>query len=324
MPQPTLDTRPEEEALAILLILAALGVGGFYTVAKTVGNLFIGAKLKKKPHRPQANKDSASFNPSDLPKVEDQNNDPGLRLAGCPSLQISSSQDDFDRTYEEGLNAISAWEEATIGHIHSAKARTFDALSSLDEETQLLASDTVADCEKSLMRSVRREKKRRLEHLASQGDRDREREEGLEAIRVWEKYTVDRIQRQKARKYDHISLLDAQGDDKAKVLSKIREWEGSTIGSFQKEKTRRLERLPPLPDKANERMNAFFESLLWGEKPIMSNFERETKRYFLSAETRKKRHISSSVATKKAHGVEKDGEDVEEDVRVVLWKTGKR
>lgn len=86
MSQPPINNRPDEEALAALLIIAALSFGTLFAVAKTVTNRFAGPT----PEKDESNRTSQPIE---------------------PDLQPRSSQ--RHRNREHGLATSRAWADAT-------------------------------------------------------------------------------------------------------------------------------------------------------------------------------------------------------------------
>lgn len=183
------NTRSDEEALVALLIIAGLGLGSLFAIAKTIGNRLVGSTpdedergsgidqgaedLKEQPRigNDRIGKDCSIRNrPSSL---EDNNKHRGFQAIQPESQppQLPSSQ--RNHVHEEGLNAIHDWETATTSRIQ-------------------------------------REKSRRLEHILLLDQRDISRKHGHEAILAWEQATMSRFRQEKARRLERLSSLDQQ------------------------------------------------------------------------------------------------------------------
>ncbi|CAD6582597.1 MAG: hypothetical protein ASARMPREDX12_000982 [Alectoria sarmentosa] len=214
MSQNPTNTRPDEEALVVLLIIAALGFGSMFAVAKTVGKRFIGPALeengrgsgndcepKESKKRPRIGTDRDGTNTfhNTRSKMEDHsltsrtytpqepnthnNNRTSQSLQASPLLSIQRTHD-----REQGLSAIRAWEEATSSRI-------------------------------------RREKTRKLERFLSLDQRDINRTQGLEAVRAWEQSTMSRFRQEMARRLERLDSLDQEKINREESREVVGAWE---------------------------------------------------------------------------------------------------
>lgn len=235
MSQNPTNTRSDEEALVALLIIAALGFGSIFAVAKTVGKRFVGPVSKenqgrgendleseesKKRPRIGNDRDGTDTFQNSHSKMKDhslasrtytpQEPNPHNNNRTSQSLQASpllSTQRTHDR--EQGLSAIRAWEEATTSRI-------------------------------------RREKTRKLEHLPSLDQRDLSRMQGLEAVRAWEQSTVGRFHQERARRLERLdSLVQKEGRGVVRVWERAAMREDSSrngvkaVGDWEREQMNR-------------------------------------------------------------------------------------
>ena len=188
MSQTPINTGPTEEAFAALLIIATLGFGSLYIVAKTAGNRFGGSPLQnereinadevyEKPdtstdqeqHCFRCGGDSTHIVQNDRSQMEvNQENEK------IPSIQtkVQAPQPPRDHNRHEGLNAIRAWEIATTDRIQRQKAKKLLQLPSLCQRREI------------------------------------NRKQGLQAILAWEQSTMSRFQHERKRRLERLSALD--------------------------------------------------------------------------------------------------------------------
>ena len=189
MSQTPINTRPTEEAFAALLIIATLGFGGLYVVAKTAGDRFVGSPLTKdkgetnvdeveekldtstdrEHHCFRCDGDSTHIVQNDRPQMEVSNDNekktPIQTKAQAPQLPRNHNR-------HEGLDAIRAWEVATTDRIQRQKAKKLLQLPSLCQRREI------------------------------------NRKQGLQAILVWEQSTMSRFQHERKRRLERLSALD--------------------------------------------------------------------------------------------------------------------
>lgn len=222
MSQNPTTIRPLEEAFAALVLVAGLGVGGLFAVAKTVlGNRFVGS-----PHREDEGGgdgdevDKGSGEPKERNRVgvhRDGTNslqDGNSRMennhtwrsqpnqAEVQWLQLPSTQHDRnrDRDHKEGLAAIRAWEEATISHTQREKAWTLERLLPAPDQREIRRAqghEAALAWEQATMSRFQREKMRRLQRLSSHDQREINRKQGSEAVRAWEQAASRDVERKK-------------------------------------------------------------------------------------------------------------------------------
>ena len=198
----------------VLLIIAALGFGSMFAVAKTVGKRFAGPALEGNKrgsgndYEPEESemqprlgndRDGTDTSQNTFSKMKDHslasriytpqepnpynNNRTSQPLQASPLL---STQRTHDR--EQGLSAIRAWEEATTSRI-------------------------------------RREKTRKLKRFMLLDQRDINRMQGLEAVRAWEQSTVGRFQQERARRLERLDLLDQEEINQEKGRDVVGGWD---------------------------------------------------------------------------------------------------
>ena len=189
MSQTPVNTRPTEEAFATLLIIATLGFGGLYVVAKTAGNRFVGSPLQKDRRETDADDvdekpdtstdsehhcfrfdgDSTHIVQKDRSHMEINNENNKI-----PPIQtkVPAPQPSRDHNQHEGLDAIRAWEVATTDRIQRQKAKKIHQLPSLCQRREI------------------------------------NRKQGLQAILAWEQSTMSRFQHKRKRRLERLSALD--------------------------------------------------------------------------------------------------------------------
>lgn len=186
MSQPSIPTRPEDEAFVVSLIIVAIGVGSLFTVGKTVGNYFLGSTTKEKQHRGKAGLAPEAKKEQYGPRTN--KGDETQKLG----RQLPAVYHDRDRAYEAGLKAIRAWEDSSINRIQREKTRRLERLPPLDQphsSTQKQDLHAILAWEQSTMRRFENQKTRRLDRLLSPDDEDdlaSEKEQGRQAVRDWE------------------------------------------------------------------------------------------------------------------------------------------
>ena len=313
--------RPDEEAFTVLLIVAAFGFAGLFIVVKLIGNALSRLTAEKEQLEGEVGWDNELTKKTlrlitNFLEIETDTEAAGTQFiqATAPELQVLPTQHDPDYNYEEGLEEILAWEEATIDSLQRAKARALEELSAIDEISELRGSFLVSACEKNLKRGLQREKERRLDSLSSQRETGRDREHGLDSIRAWQEFTINGIQHEKTRILTHLSSLAQQDEGQANAFIDVQNWESSAIRAFQKEKARRLELLPPLPNSKEREFKIFFQDIQWGEQSMLDRFQRETERVFLNAVCFKEHLVPSLVAAWPAD---------EEESRKFVWENGR-
>ena len=188
MSQPSIPTHPNGEAFVVLLIIGAISVGSLFTVAKTVGNHFLGSKTNEKQHGGKAGLASAAKKEPLGPRA---NKGDVIQNLG---LQLPVAHFDRDRYRDAGLKAIRAWEDSTINSIQREKTRRLDRLPPLDQphsSTQKQQIYEVLAWEQATMRRFENQMIRRLDRLLSpdvddQNDIASQDEQGRQAVRDWE------------------------------------------------------------------------------------------------------------------------------------------
>ena len=174
--------RPNEEALAVLLIIAALGVASLFPVVRKATNRFIGSTLKdnerrdrkKKTHRkPEVLHEQSLIEPprATLPYGNSHTVTYGKSNGRSQHVQsnaqappIASAQRNINR--EKGLNAIRAWEGAT-------KSRT--------------GHEVLRNSEACLMISQRKRWEATQAHKQITIMRDIAWSDGVQAVKAWER-----------------------------------------------------------------------------------------------------------------------------------------
>lgn len=144
------DIRPDEEALAALLIIAALSFGSLFAVAKTAAKRFVGSTLKEDECGSQVeqghertegqrrvgdDRDDTTADQDHQSRIEDnsfasrtynpQETKPDHKSGRLPPIQaktqLLSAQRARDR--EQGFAAIRAWELSTMSHEKEIRER---------------------------------------------------------------------------------------------------------------------------------------------------------------------------------------------------------
>ena len=146
MSQDSINLRPNEEALVALLIIAALGFRSLFSLAKAVGNRFVGSKLKEAERgndidevdlepEPAEEQNRIENDRDDTPSI--QNDDPRVQDTkgeGSQSIQAEaqplSTKHHLDR--EVALNAIHARDEDTTSRTLRGEVQRLGSLPSLD------------------------------------------------------------------------------------------------------------------------------------------------------------------------------------------------
>ncbi|KAL9134425.1 MAG: hypothetical protein Q9175_004395 [Cornicularia normoerica] len=148
-PTPT-NSRPDEEALAALLIIVALGFGSLFAVAKSAANRFVGSALKEAEHgsdhdevdcEPQVTKEQHRIGVDRDGTISIQSGHSMMEGNNDGRLQKTRAKDEVpqlpftqrDLHWEEGLNAIRAWEEATTSRTQRERARRLERYSSISQ-----------------------------------------------------------------------------------------------------------------------------------------------------------------------------------------------
>ncbi len=186
MSQTSIPTRPDGEAFVVLLIIGAISVGSLFTVAKTVGNHFLGSTTNEKQHGGKAGLAPAAKKKQYGPRT---NKGDGIQNLG---LQLPAAHFDRDRYRDAGLKAIRTWEDSTINSIQREKTRRLDRLPPLDQphsSTQKQQLYEVLAWEQATMRRFENQMIRRLDRLLSPDDEDdiaSQDEQGRQAVRDWE------------------------------------------------------------------------------------------------------------------------------------------
>lgn len=196
MSQDSNNLRPQEEALAAMLIIAGLGVGSLFIVAKTVGKRFV--RYGSTPGEDEA----GSVNDEDgrPPKPFEENN---------------GTEDGRDGTTSIQGDSLSAEE------------------SSVEDNKNSKSEPTGPETQKPQL-------------LPTQRDRDRDREEALTAMRLWEEATRTRIKRQLTRRLQRLPSPEQPDFNPDEMYGGIQAWHEATFSRFQQEKARRLRRLSSL------------------------------------------------------------------------------
>lgn len=121
-----IETRPNEEALAALLIVTALSIGSLFSVAKTVGNRLVGSRLKKdvcgteidqEPAGTEeeergigVNRDAINVDQNDCSRMEEKNTIKSERRqyihTEAQKLQLLTSHCHRDRDHQKGINTM--------------------------------------------------------------------------------------------------------------------------------------------------------------------------------------------------------------------------
>lgn len=146
MSQDSIDIRPNGEALAALLIIAALGFKSLFSVAKAVGNRFIGSKFKE-------DECGSDIDEVDLePEPAEEQSCIEVDRDGTPSIQnddlrVQDKKDEDSRSIqaeaqplytqhhlnrEVAFNAIHARDEDTTSRTLREEAQRLESLPSLD------------------------------------------------------------------------------------------------------------------------------------------------------------------------------------------------
>ena len=221
MSQNSTTIRPLEEALTALVLVAGLGVGGVFALAKTAGNRFAGSPDQEDEGGSDGDEvDRGSEAPKERNRIgihRDGTNslqDDHLRAGKnhiwrlqpkkaevqWPQLPSTPHDRDRDRDHEEGLAVIRAWEEAAISHTQREKAPTLERLLPAPDQREIRRAqgyEAVLAWEQATMSRFQREKMRRLQRLSSHDQREINRKQGSEAVRAWEQAASRDVERKK-------------------------------------------------------------------------------------------------------------------------------
>ncbi len=131
MSQDSIDIRPNEEALAALLIIAALGFRSLFSVAKAVRNRFVGSKFKKDER-------GSDIDEVDLkPEPAEEQSRIEVDRDGTPSIQNDGSRVQ-DKT-DEGSRSIQAEAQPLSTQHHLNREVAFNAIHARDEGWRYMA-----------------------------------------------------------------------------------------------------------------------------------------------------------------------------------------
>lgn len=202
-PNPT-NSRPDEEALAALLIIVALGFGSLFAVAKSAANRFVGSALEedergsdhdevdcepqvmKEQHRIGIDRDGTIPIQSGHLMMESNNDGRVQKTRAKDEVpQLPFTQRDLH--WEEGLNAIRAWEKATTSRTLRERARRQERCSSISQN--------------KFREAVR----------AMTNQREISWNEGVEAVNAWERAMTNRSRRDEVGAQERLPFAEEDG-----------------------------------------------------------------------------------------------------------------
>ncbi|CAF9935802.1 hypothetical protein IMSHALPRED_010356 [Imshaugia aleurites] len=192
MSQPPINTRPTEEALAVLLIIATLSFSSLFAVAKTAGKRLAGSALREEERVSDADDDD--WKPEAMKNQEHDHHRDGIDRHSAIFIQSDHSQiqhnnkngknnPNSNSNHQQTLNAIHAWESATKTRIRRQRAQKLAHLAPLRDVSRQQGIQATLDWEMDTMGRFREEERRRLEGVAA---RTVGEQMGREAVRVWE------------------------------------------------------------------------------------------------------------------------------------------
>lgn len=243
--------RPDEEALAVLIMLAAIGLGSSFALAKAIKNRFLGPLPKKAEYGNNVGKVKL--------KAEEMKEQVSSELDATRLIENTRSRTDTSSNTTIGIPAVleSLRDEESIGRF----LRDLDTIGKFSFASN---SESIKEVFQRIQAEVQR-----LQLLSTQ--RKHDRKQAIEAIRAWEQATISRIQREKARRLGRATSLGQHEMSRKYDQEAVEAWEQSTVGKFRKERVRRLERLPSLDDfrflrdKIIEALRVWEESKIRGE-----------------------------------------------------------
>ena len=206
MSQKPIFCRPNEEALIVLFIIAALGFASLFLVVRKATNRFIGSTLKEdecvdgknEAHRKAEvlhERNHIEFLEIALPTgnrhtVKDGNGDGQSQHVhfDAQAPPIASAQRDLNR--EKGLNAIRAWQEAMKSRTEHEVLRNSEACSTISQRNRSEAN-----------------------HARKQATIKREMAwtNGVQAVKAWERAMTKRSPREQIDRSEVIPLAKADG-----------------------------------------------------------------------------------------------------------------
>lgn len=205
MSQNPINSRPNEQALAVLIMIVVLGFRSLFRVRKAT-NLFIRPTLKG--DEPVGEKDEAHREPEVLHEqsrieslefalptgsgltVMDGNSDGQSQhiQSYAQAPQTASAQRDLNR--EKGLNAIRAWEESLINRTERKWLRNPEACSTISHRNRREA--THARTEAAITREIARTN-------------------GVQAVKAWERAMTNGSRRDYVDRSEVIPLAEESG-----------------------------------------------------------------------------------------------------------------
>lgn len=207
-------TRPNQEALAALLIITVLAIGSLFVVAKTAGNRLMRSTIKRdqgaakfmpapKMKQGQRSRNLIEMEPSAVPWTIDEGlpNRTSNHSSKHSQPSHASQQTKHNRNFDTELSAIHDWEETTRDRIQRRKNRLLEKFSSSFNDDP---------------------------HSAT-----RKRE--MYSIKVWEESTLDCMQQEKTRRLRRISSSEWQNVGSAGIGKGVDKTFGACLEAAKRE-----------------------------------------------------------------------------------------
>ena len=206
MSQKPIFCRPNEEALAVLLIIGALGFASLFSVVRKATNRSIGSTFKddervrekneaqRKPEvlheRSCIETPQAALTTGNSHTMVDGNSDGQSQhvQTNAQTLPIASAQRDLNR--EKGLNTIRAWEEAMKSRSGHEGLRNSEARSTISQRKRSEA--TQARKQATTMREIAWS-------------------DGVQAVRAWERAITNGSRREQVDRSDAVPVAEEGG-----------------------------------------------------------------------------------------------------------------
>ena len=197
---------PNEEALAVLLIIAALGFASLFPVVRKATNRFIRSTLKHDervvetteahgkpevlPEQSRIESPEAALPTGNSHTVMGGNNDGQSQhvQSNAQALPTASAQRDLNR--EKGLNTIRAWEEAMKSRTERKGLRNLEACLTISQRKRWEA--TQARKQATIMREIAWTN-------------------GVQAVKAWERAIIKGSRREQVDRSDAIPVAEEGG-----------------------------------------------------------------------------------------------------------------